>query len=130
MAKAKSIDLNKLDPAARKRVERLIAPKDKRLALLFVGDDVERWERAATKEGFDSLSGWMEINLDAAVGRAMPQAIRGAVEQAAIARDSPLNRRFNSDKLKSWKKAANLCEVSLTEWVERWLNHVARKVLK
>lgn len=132
MAKAKNIDLSKLDPAARKRVERVIAPRDKRLALLFVKSDVESWERAAHKEKSESLSAWVETTLDVAATGIddMPAAIRSEIAQAAVARDYPFNRRFNSDKLEYWKRAARSCDATFTLWVERWLNHAAKKVLK
>lgn len=127
MAKAKSIDLSKLDPAARKRVERVIAPKNKRLALLFIQSDVERWERMAAKEHFESLSRWVENYLDYWATRVtVPSPVRTEVEQAALARDYPLNRRYNSGKLEVWKAAAADHEMSFTEWVERCLNHEAR----
>jgi hypothetical protein len=134
MAKAKNIDLNKLDTAARKRVERVIAPRDKRLALLFVKGDVERWERAARKEAragaCENLSNWIELYLDAAAAEDPPLVSRGAVESAMVARDYPLNRRFNGAKLRKWKAVARCRGMSLTLWVESVLNIAALVVRK
>lgn len=122
-----TVDLTRLDSATRKRVERVIAPRDARLALLFVKEDVAHWERASKGEGYDSLSQWAEHHLDHWAPRTkVPASKRTPREQAAVARDCFYSRRYNRSKLKVWKASAKRHNMTLTEWVERCLNHGAK----
>ena len=66
MPKNGNIDLNSLDAKERKRIERILKPRDYRLSLHFNEVSVDAWKAAAKAEG-ESLTSWIERHLDAVV---------------------------------------------------------------
>ena len=57
------VDVSNLTTTARKKIERIIAPRDTTLSLRFNAADVKSWKKAAGKE---TLSDWIERILNVA----------------------------------------------------------------
>jgi predicted HicB family RNase H-like nuclease len=68
MTKTDKIDLNKLTPEARKKVERAIKPRDTSFSLRFNQEDIDAWHAAAAKEDM-TITDWVQEALDDWAGR-------------------------------------------------------------
>jgi predicted HicB family RNase H-like nuclease len=62
----KTLNLSKLSPEERKRVERAINPRNTPFSLRFSSKDIEVW-RAAAKAAGESITGWVEKQLNVSV---------------------------------------------------------------
>ena len=63
MPKPKMIDVSQLTPNERKRLEKILVPRDTKLSLKFKAASVEAWRAAAEREEV-SLTDWIERGLD------------------------------------------------------------------
>lgn len=64
----KKIDLDKLEPKARDRVERALNPRDKMLSLKFSDRDLKFWRLQASLEG-RRITEWVESACNAYANR-------------------------------------------------------------
>lgn len=62
----KRIDLDKLTPTERKRVERAMDPRDRVMSMRFSGFKVDAW-KAASKTAGVTFTSWIEDACDAAL---------------------------------------------------------------
>lgn len=66
--KREMLNLSRLTPEQRNKIDRAVNPRDTPFSLRFAATDIDRWRAAAKGEG-ESITHWVEKQLNRAVGK-------------------------------------------------------------
>jgi hypothetical protein len=111
------LDMTKLDPEVRRRVERALHPRDTLFSRKFAAADVRKWRKAA-KLSRMTIQLWMEIHLRQAhtIGLRLDKP-----RSNPPLRNKVLSARFTAEDVEAWARLATLT-ISTRDWVEHVLN--------
>ncbi len=129
MKKMTNAELAKMDPEIRKRIDRVLRPRDTMIAYKFHDADIETWRKRA-KAAKMNVAEWMQGRLNELADNPVPDTRtkdEKRVDAASRPRNTSFSRRFNNADVERWNKAAEKAEESMTSWIERALNAKEKK---